>query len=143
MKPLKVKDIVPLVATQLNMPSETVDAVTAFYWSEVRAALTNMKYVRVHLTNLGDFTIKHWLLDKYIKKYDNISQRLMSSETRQLMTSQVNEKLKLLKEMRDNHEAEMQRKDFIKQHKKLSNDPNQQFDTDMEEQGTDPGGSDQ
>jgi hypothetical protein len=143
LKPLKIKDVIPVVAAQLNISADTVDAVTAFYWAEVRHALTNMKYVRVHLTNLGDFTTKHWLLDKYIQKYQFINDRLQNRESKTVMANQVNEKLGLLRQMREVYDIEMQRKDFIKQYKKLNNESSQQLDQDMEEQGSDPGGSDQ
>lgn len=141
MKPLKTKELNREVALETGASPEEVEAVMSYYWSEVRDALTQMTDVRIHLTNLGDFTLKHWLLDKYIEKYESIGKYTKVKGVKgQTISIQVNEKLNILRRMKGMVEEEQQRKAFIKQHKQQSHEVKQtQCYPYLEEQGSDPG----
>ena len=67
MRPKKAKDFIPEVAKQLSLPQNLIEDVVSYYWQEVRKSLSALKHSRIHITNLGDFTIKHWKIDDKIK----------------------------------------------------------------------------
>lgn len=77
-----------------------------------------MKYPRIHIVNLGDFTVKHWNIDDKIemlekwgnKDFPGIQQMKAKWNTDELMFS--------LKNMKDMLAVEQQRKEFINLHKK-------------------------
>ena len=122
MKPIKAKTLIPEVASENNLSEELVSAVITFYWQEVRKALSSLKHSRVHITNLGDFVIKHWKLnEKTIKleKFEEMNRlKGLQKMTARFKTVETLYDLNALKVMM---EQEKQRADFIKLHKKKIN----------------------
>ena len=116
MRPLKTKELYPQIALQSQVTVEEVKVVSEFFWSEVRSTLSLLTDVRVHLHNLGDFTIKHWLIDKEIEK----CKRIIS--TRVNLTGPLQEKIDRLERAKGLFQEENQRKEFIYNHKKKSNE---------------------
>lgn len=141
MRPTKAKKFIPEVAAENELPEELVTAIINFYWQEVRKSLSGLKHSRVHVTNLGDFVIKHWKLDEKIKKLEQFeeSNRLKGL---QQMTARFKtvETLYDLKALGLILEEEKQRAEFIKMHKKIGYVNKAEPDKDMEEQGADSGG---
>ena len=116
MRPLKTRDLYPEIAFASGATIDEVKAVSEFFWSEVRSSLSLLTDVRIHLHELGDFTIKHWLIDKEIEKYRRIINKRSSLE------GPLQEKIDRLNRAKDLLQEETQRKEFIHNHKKKSNE---------------------
>jgi hypothetical protein len=138
LRPRKAKELIPEVAQELGIPQHIVTDVVDYYWQEVRKNLSSLSHVRVHLTNLGDFTIKHWKIDDKIDMLErweeNNRQKGLQQITARFKTA---ESLFQLKDVKKKVEEEQQRKDFIKLHKTKSNVSKKEHNSDMEEQGSD------
>ena len=67
MRPKKAKDFIQDVAKQLHFSEDVVKDVVDYYWRNIRKSLSSLDHSRIHLTNLGDFTIKHWKIDEKIE----------------------------------------------------------------------------
>lgn len=141
MRPTKAKTFIPEVAREQELSEDMVEAVITFYWQEVRKALSGLKHPRVHLTNLGDFVIKHWKLDEKMTKLERFEEynrlRGLQQMTARFKTVETLYDLKALKTMM---EEEKQRADFIKLHKKKTNGTKREHNQDLEDQGANPGG---
>jgi hypothetical protein len=143
LKPRKSKDLIPIVAEQLGVSQQMVSDVTSFYWQEIRKSLSSLKHARIHVTNLGDFTIKHWKLDDKIEKLETFKENFRQKGLQEIVTRfRTDESLFDLKAIKALMEEEKQRKDFIKLHKTKSNESKREHNKDMESQGSDTGGSD-
>ena len=143
MKPRKSKDLIPIVAEELGISQQMVSDVTSFYWQEIRKSLSSLKHARIHVTNLGDFTIKHWKLDDKIENLETFKENFRQKGLQEIVTRfRTDETLFDLKAIKALMEEEKQRKDFIKLHKTKSNESKREHIKDMENQGSDPGGSD-
>lgn len=141
MRPKKAKEFIPVTSKKVGLDPLLVEDVVLFYWQEIRKNLSSLNHVRIHLTNLGDFTIKHWKLDE---KLENLSQ--WKQENIQEGRERINERYKIeqnitnLKQVKQLLDEESQRKDFIKLHKRKSNESKEQHIQNLEEQGTNTGG---
>lgn len=143
MKPRKSKELIPIVAEELGISQQMVLDVTSFYWQEIRKSLSSLKHARVHVTNLGDFTIKHWKLDDKIEGLEKFKENFRQRGLQEIVTRfRTDEALFDLKAIKVLMEEEKQRKDFIKLHKTKSNESKREHNQDVESQGSDPGGSD-
>ena len=143
MKPRKSKDLIPIVAEELGISQQMVSDVTSFYWQEIRKSLSSLKHARIHVTNLGDFTIKHWKLDDKIEKLETFKENFRQKGLQEIVTRfRTDEALFDLKAIKVLMEEEKQRKDFIKLHKTKSNESKREHNKDLENKGSDLGGSD-
>lgn len=119
MRPKKAKDFIPSVAEELHFSEDIVKDVVDYYWREVRKNLSMLSSGRIHLTNLGDFVIKHWKIDEKIegleKWEENNKLKGMQELTARFKTAET---LYNLKNLRKIVEEENQRKEFITLHKK-------------------------
>ena len=86
MRPKKAKELIPKVAVELNIPEQLVKDITDFYWQEIRKSLSGLKHNRVHLTNLGDFTIKHWKLDDKIEMLEKFKENFKQKGLQEIVT---------------------------------------------------------
>lgn len=116
--PKKAKTLIPEVATLTEQSESLVKDVIDFYWQEIRKSMSSLKHQRIHLTNLGDFTIKHWKMKQKIEnleKWEETNkQKGMQQMTARFKTAETLFDLKALKQIM---EEENQRKDFIKLYK--------------------------
>ena len=143
MKPRKSKELIPIVAKELGISQQMVLDVTSFYWQEIRKSLSSLKHARVHVTNLGDFTIKHWKLDDKIEGLEKFKENFRQRGLQEIVTRfRTDEALFDLKAIKVLMEEEKQRKDFIQLHKTKSNESKREHNQDMESKGSDTGGSD-
>lgn len=137
LRPKKAKEFIPKVGDQLSLPTSLVEDIIDFYWQEIRKSLSGLKHQRIHLTNLGDFTIKHWKLDTKITGLENWEesnkQKGMQQITARFKTA---ENLFDLKNIKKVIEEENQRKDFIKLHKKVANVSKGKSNKDLESKRT-------
>ena len=126
------------------MPVSVVKDIVDFYWQEVRRSMAAMKHQRIHLTNLGDFVVKDWKLDDRIKHIEIFDQKNQQKGL-QLINARYKtaETLYDLKNIKKLIAIEKQRADFIKMHKKSVHGKTQKHNTDMEEQGSDTGRSEE
>ena len=133
MHPKKAKDFIPSVASDLNLSEELVKDVVLTYWQEIRKSLSGLKHQRVHLTNLGDFVIKHWKIDNRIdaleKWEESNKQRGMQQMTARFKTAETLYDLKNIKKSID---EETQRAAFIKLHKTTHNEPARKSNKNLE-----------
>lgn len=138
MKPSKAKEFIPEVAEETGLSEEMVSAIVNFYWQEVRKSLSGLKHSRVHITNLGDFTIKHWKLDEKIAKLERFEEynRLkgLQQMTARFKTVETLFDLNALKSIMN---EEKQRAEFIKMHKRIAYVNKREPDQDLEEQESD------
>lgn len=122
MRPTKAKTFISEVAEEQQLSEEMVDAIINFYWQEVRKSLSGLKHSRVHISNLGDFIIKHWKLDEKISKLERFEeynrQKGLQQMTARFKTVETLFDLKALKTIMD---QESQRAEFIKLHKNNRN----------------------
>jgi nucleoid DNA-binding protein len=118
LRPKKAKVFIPIVASELALPEELVEDIVNYYWQEIRKSLSSLKHNRIHLTNLGDFTIKHWKIDDKIQMLEQWEEKNklkgMQELTARFKTAETLFDLKNIKKLT---EEENQRKDFIKLHK--------------------------
>jgi nucleoid DNA-binding protein len=143
LRPKKAKELIPNVASDLNVSEQLVKDITNFYWGEIRKSLSGLKHNRVHLTNLGDFTIKHWKLDDKIQMLETFKENFKQRGLQETVTRfRTDEKLFDLKAIKLKIEEENERKDFIKLHKSQIHESKREHNKDMEDQGSDLGGSD-
>ena len=133
MRPRKAKDLIPQVASHLSFSEQLIEDVITYYWENIRKALSSLKHTRIHVTNLGDFTAKHWKIDDKIEMLErweeNNKQKGMQQITARFKTAESLFDLKNLKVMM---EQEKQRKDFIKLHKINSNESESKHNKDLE-----------
>jgi len=118
LRPKKAKDFIPQVAKDLHLAEKLIEDVVDFYWQEVRKSLSSLKHSRIHITNLGDFTIKHWKIDEKIKQLEHWEETNKQKGLQQITARfKTAETLFDLKTLNAIIEKENQRKDFIKLHK--------------------------
>jgi hypothetical protein len=140
LRPVKAKEFIEPTAKELDLPTSLVKDIIDYYWQEVRRSMASMKHPRIHLTNLGDFVVKDWKLDDRIKHIE-----LFDQKNRQKGLQLINARFKTaetlydLRQVKKQIELENQRAEFIRLHKKTVND-SKKHHTDLEEQGSDPGG---
>jgi hypothetical protein len=130
------------VASQLSLQESIIEDVVNYYWQEVRKNLSSLKHQRIHITNLGDFTIKHWKIDEKIKMLEQWEESNKQKGLQQ-MTARFKtvESLFDLKAIKKIIEEEGQRKDFIKLHKKRSNVTKRECNKNLESKRTNIRGS--
>lgn len=133
--PKKAKRDVGNVANELGLSESVVKDVVDYYWREVRRSLSSLAYPRIHITNLGNFTIKHWKLDDMIDKHEKFEesnkQRGMQQMTARFKTA---ENLFALRNMKRLIDEEKDRKELVKVTKQLDYEIKQKkHNQDMEE----------
>jgi nucleoid DNA-binding protein len=137
LKPKKSKELIPNVAKDLGVSEQMVSDVTSFYWHEIRKSLSSLKHARVHVTNLGDFTIKHWKLNDKIDMLEKFKENFRQKGLQEIVTRfRTDETLFDLKAIRELMNEEDQRRDFIKLHKN-NNEPKREHNQNLEIKGTD------
>lgn len=125
LKPIKAKDLIPAVVAICDLKKNEVEDIVNFYWREVRRSLSSMKHTRVHVTNLGDFKVKHWKLQEKIDRLEKFEesnrQKGLQKITARFKTAETLYDLKNVKKLLD---EEKQREEFIRLHKKNSKNGN-------------------
>ncbi len=139
MRPKKAKDLIEDVCKEVALSNEVVESIINFYYREVRLNLSALNHYRIHLTNLGDFTIKHWKIEDKIDKLQKFEENNKAKGLQKITARfKTAETLFDLKNLKQQLEEENQRKDFIKLHKTKSNvKSRKKHNKDMEEQGSD------
>jgi hypothetical protein len=118
LRPIKAKNLIVSTALKNNLPVEVVTEIIAVYWKDVRTALSTLVFPKVHVSNLGDFIVKHWLIEKEKEHIHRIMNGLKPGIRGDALRLNLESKLILIDEMEEKRLGEEQRKDFIKSHKK-------------------------
>jgi nucleoid DNA-binding protein len=141
LRPKKAKELIPSVAEKTGVSEELVKQITSYYWQEVRRQLSSLQHSRVHITNLGDFVIKHWKLEEKIKMYEQFEEKNKQKGMQQITARfRTAEKLFDLYNIKKIINEEKQRADFIKIHKNASNESKRKYNSSLEKQEPDSGG---
>jgi nucleoid DNA-binding protein len=123
LRPKKAKEFIPEVADKLNLSKELVENVVDYYWQHVRKNISSLNHCRVHLTNLGDFVIKHWKIDEKIQGLEKWEESNKLKGLQEITARfKTAETLYNLKKLKGIMEEEKQRKEFIKLHKSKNNE---------------------
>lgn len=135
----KAKNLIPDVAAQLEMSEDLIKTVTDFYWRDVRKSMSSLVYPRIHITNLGDFVVKHWKINDKIdmleKFEENNKQKGMQQITARFKTAENLFELKNMKKLLD---EELDRKEFVKVQKQIAHEIKQkEYNKNLEKQGSD------
>lgn len=121
MRPKKAKEFIPEISDQFNLPQDLIEDVIDYYWREVRKSLSSLSHSRIHLTNLGDFVIKHWKVDDKIQSLEKWEENKKATGLQEITVRfKVAENLYNLKNIKKVMDEENQRKEFIKLHKTKS-----------------------
>jgi len=120
--PKKAKEFIDDVAKEVGLSKEVVESVISFYYRQLRNSLSDLSHYRVHVTNLGDFTVKHWKIDDKIDKLEKFEENNKAKGLQKITARfKTAESLYELKNLKNILDEENQRKDFIKLHKKKKN----------------------
>lgn len=72
MVPKRARDLYKIVAERLGISEDLAKDAVEFYWSEVRKALTEMRYHAIYIDNLGTFKAKEARLQEAVEKYQRM-----------------------------------------------------------------------
>ncbi len=123
MRPLKVRDLLPSFAMEMDRPVEEVQAVVAFYYKTLRQKLTSLETVNVQVENLGTFYIKERALHNQIDKLNNYTNKLSDTDIKQYeIKLQVARKIEMMKNMVELILEEKQRRRVVI-NKRFNNEP--------------------
>jgi nucleoid DNA-binding protein len=141
LRPKKAKELIPKTAECLALSEDLVSDVVYYYWEEIRKSLSGLKHQRIHVTNLGDFVIKHWKIDEKIEMLEKWEEKNklkgMQEMTARFKTAETLYDLRNIKKI---VEEEGQRSAFIKLHKKVANEPTRKHNKTLENQRANTGG---
>lgn len=101
MRPIKAKDLIVSTALKNNLPVDVVTEIIAVYWKDVRTALSTLSSPRVHVNNLGDFVVKHWLIEKEKENIHRIINGLKSGIRGDALRLNLENKLILIDEVEE------------------------------------------
>lgn len=133
MRPRKAKEFIPEVAQQTEVSEEAVTTILSYYWQEVRKSLSALKHSRIHLTNLGDFVIKHWKVDEKIQMLEQFEEKSRLKGLQQMTARfKTAENLYDLRTLKQVIEEEKQRAEFIKMHKRAADESKREHNPDLE-----------
>ncbi len=118
MKPIKAKDLIIPTALENNLSVDVTEEIIKTYWKDVKNALSDLKSPRIHISNLGDFVLKHWTIEDQKQKMLNILEYIKDNPKKINVIEQYNIKYNLICNVEQQYLEELQRKDFIKSHKK-------------------------
>lgn len=81
MKPKKVKDLIPKLASELQLSEQEVKSVLDVYWDKIRKTLSSLEHNRVYLRGLGTFYLKPWAVDKTLRMNDAMIDKYTQNPT--------------------------------------------------------------
>lgn len=133
MRPRKAKEFIADVVREAEISEEAVSTILSYYWQEVRKSMSSLKHSRIHLTNLGDFVIKHWKVDDKIKMLEQFEEKSRLKGLQQMTARfKTAENLYDLRNLKQIVEEEKQRADFIKMHKRAADESKKEHNPGLE-----------
>ena len=139
-----MRDLLPSFAMEMDRPVDEVQAVVTFYYKTIRQKLSGLESVNVKLENLGTFYIKERSLHSHIEMYEKHMDKIPSDKSIEDYERKqgVKKKVDLMKEMVSKVANERSRRRTVID-KRFNNEPRKEHNQDLEEQGSDLGGSDE
>lgn len=132
MNPKKANKIFEEYAKNNDLDPDMVKDLMDYYWAEVRKAVSDLKYPRINLENLGVLDIRMRPLENTIIRYERYRKTVPYSEFKTYsLHSKITQRLEKLNALRDIIISELERKQTYKTNK------NEQSNQDMETQGSD------
>ena len=117
MNPKKPKEFIKPTADALKVSETLVDDVTAFYWSQVRKALSDIESPSITVTNLGTFKVRYNKIGILETKYTNYLANLEADRmtfNKHAIQNMSKQKLEALDSVRKQMEEEHKRKQEVK-----------------------------
>lgn len=125
---------------EMGRSVDEVEAVINFFYKTVRSNLSGLTFPTVHIPNLGNFYIKERALDEEIKKLTIFQDRLSDEDIKQYgIKREIKARITSLEKMKEMLNEERKRRVSVIQ-KRYGN--KEQHNQNLEEQGSDSGGSD-
>lgn len=132
MNPKKANKIFEEYALQNNLDPDLVQDLMDYYWAELRKAVSDLKYPRINVENLGILDIRLRPLENTILRYERYKKTVPYSEFKKYtLHSKITQRIEQLNTLRDIINDESERKKNFKTNK------NEQSNQDMETQGSD------
>lgn len=123
MRPKKAKEFIPEVAKMTSLSEDVVSSIVNYYWQAIRKNMSSLSHSRIHVTNLGDFTIKDWKIDEKIADLEKWEESNRQKGLQQMTARfKIAENIFDFKNLKSIMEEENQRKAFIKLHKTKVNE---------------------
>lgn len=102
MNPRKAKTLIPAIAKETGCSEELVQAITSFFWEDVRKAVVDLRAPQIYVEKLGTFVIKDWKLPEteaqYVQQLENYRKKTEENRmTFQKFASQKDTELRLEK----------------------------------------------
>jgi hypothetical protein len=88
LNPKKPKDLIDPTCAVTDSSEDLVEAITSFYWTEVRATLVEMKASNIHIEGLGIFGVKRSKLPMFHEKYTKMLKKYETLKEENRMTFQ-------------------------------------------------------
>jgi len=135
--PKKPKELFAPTSAVTGHSEELIEAITSFYWTEVRATLVDMRAPNVHIEGLGVFAVKKTKLsllhEKYttmLKKYEKLKEENRMTFQRFTIMKDIEVRIAKVEKLQDavdkenlrKQEAQKKREDYNQNTKKLSSD---------------------
>jgi len=122
LNPIKSKHLYKDVASKLSEDEDVVKSVVEEYYADLRTALSHMHYHRIQVEKIGDFEVKHWLLDKQIERLQVFIDRPIQKMTdfKKILLDNAVMKVQKLLCIKELYRMEEQRKIFFRTHRKKS-----------------------
>jgi vacuolar-type H+-ATPase subunit I/STV1 len=133
MIPKKSSEIIKVTAEELNCSESKVDAIVTFYYKNLRKELSSLPELIINVPALGYFQLKIARVKSKIKKIEEeLGEFKVSSFKDHTRKSQLEDKLKLLKNASDKAD------EFLAKKKQVRNEQAKYY---LEKQKTDNGGN--
>lgn len=81
MKPKKTKDLLPKLASELQLSEKEIQSVLDVYWDKVRKTLSSLEHNRVFIRGLGTFYIKPWAVERQLRLNKGIVDKYTAQPT--------------------------------------------------------------
>lgn len=141
MHPSKVRKLLPSFAMEMGRSVDEVEAVTNFFYKNLRSNLSGLTFPTIHIPNLGNFYIKERALDEEMKRMTIYMETLSDDDIKQYgVKRDIKNRLSLMQSIKDALNEERKRRVSVIQKRYGTKE---QHNQNLEEQGSDTEGSDQ
>lgn len=109
MNPKKVKNLILPLSLEMKEDIVLLQKLNSFYWNRVREILSTTEEVNVEILNLGQFTRKHWNLERMLNKYKGLYEAIKDTGRTQMIVNVSNDIVKFTN-MKAAYDLELGRK---------------------------------
>lgn len=138
LNPRKPKQAIKKTAQAEEVSEQLVSDLTHYFWLRVRKDVSSLDYPRVQITNFGSFMVRYNRMEKQIKKYEEILDKLNMTRYRDYQIfDELSSRVAKMKELTAQLIREREERS---QHYEIKN-ANREPEDNLEEQEVDSGGS--